>query len=135
MFNAEEKAHQILSQLNAERSKFEEYISAQKLLKVGYLIWREPWMAVGSDTFIDYMLQINRFENVFKSQSRYPEIDIKQLPELDLLLLSSEPYPFKEKHLDDIPLSKEKIKFVNGEFFSWYGSRLLKSFDYFKGLR
>jgi ABC-type Fe3+-hydroxamate transport system substrate-binding protein len=135
MFNAEDKASQILAHLNEERLKFEKFIVTQKTLKVGYLIWRAPWMAVGGDTFIDHMLEINRFENVFKMQSRYPEIDIDKLPELDILLLSSEPYPFKEKHLDEIPLPNEKIKFVNGEYFSWYGSRLLKSFDYFKSLR
>lgn len=132
IFNVEEKANSIVKQLDIEIDDFQSFISTKPSLKIGYLIWRDPWMAVGRDTFIHHMLDVNKFENIFATQSRYPEIDIHNLPELDLLLLSSEPYPFKNKHLDEIPLPKSKIKFVNGEFFSWYGSRMLLAFKYFK---
>ncbi len=135
IFNVEHKANQLVQQLIYETNGFKAFITTQPELKVGYLIWRNPWMAVGNDNFIQHMLEVNRFQNVFQHLKRYPEIDIHNLPELDLLLLSSEPYPFKTKHLDDIPLPKEKIKFVDGELFSWYGSRMLKSFEYFKSLR
>lgn len=131
IFNKRSKGKEIITQLKQRYNTFKNSIQNKPKLKVAYLIWREPWMAVGQDTFINHMLEINNFENVFANQSRYPEIDIKNLPELDWLLLSSEPYPFKAKHLDDIPIPNKNIKFVNGEYFSWYGSRMLYAFEYF----
>jgi len=134
LFGVEENASALVEQIQLEKSNFECVISNQPMLKVAYLIWRAPWMAVGRETFIHHMLGVCNFDNVFKNKDRYPEIDINNLPEVDLLLLSSEPYPFKTKHLEEIPLPKEKIKFVNGEFFSWYGSRMRYAFHYFKDL-
>ena len=107
--------------------------------KVGYFIWRDPWMAAGNNTFIDDMLQRCGFTNAFANlDSRYPEISHLQLQtsHLDMILLSSEPYPFKEKHIAELqeifPLAQ--IKLVDGELFSWYGSRLMKSARYFETL-
>ncbi len=92
-------------------------------------------MVVGGNNFIDELLQLNNFENVYKNLNRYPEIDIKQLKEVDFVLLSSEPYPFKEKHLKEFKkYTNAKVIIVNGEYFSWYGSRLVESFEYFKEL-
>lgn len=100
-----------------------------------YLIWNEPLIAVGSDTFIDSMLEKAGFKNIIQ-QRRYPEIRKEDLFRLnpDYLLLSSEPFPFREKHLTlfrDI-LPKSTIIIVDGEMFSWYGSRLLRSAKYFE---
>jgi len=134
IFSTKNHAETILTQLQNEQKKFKHFIQNKPIKKVAYLIWRKPWMAVGHDTFIDHMLKVNNFENVYGDISRYPEIDVNQLPQLDLLLLSSEPYPFKTKHLDEIPIDNSKIKFVNGEYFSWYGSRMLKAFKYFTTL-
>lgn len=100
---------------------------------VAYLIWREPFMAAGKDTFIDDMLMLNGLSNVVKT-SRYPELILPELAELkpDLVFLSSEPYPFKQKHLEEIQqfLPGAKIMLVDGEMFSWYGSRLVKAVQY-----
>jgi ABC-type Fe3+-hydroxamate transport system substrate-binding protein len=126
LFNAESEAESILQQLRTEQEKFKNFIKDKPIKKVAYLIWRKPWMAVGHDTFIDYMLKVNNFENVFGELNRYPETD--------LLLLSSETYPFKTKHLNNIPVDISIIKFVNGEFFSWYGSWMIKAFQYFNKL-
>lgn len=134
LFGVEEKAKALVDKIEVEKAQFQSLISGQPKLRVAYLIWRDPWMAVGRDTFIHHMLEVCNFDNVFKDKDRYPEIDINNLPEVDLLLLSSEPYPFKTKHLEEIPLPKEKIKFINGEFFSWFGSRMRYAFDYFKDL-
>lgn len=131
LFDVEEKAKALVEKITAEQQQFQALVSNQPKLRVAYLIWRDPWMAVGQDTFINHMLELNNFENVFQHLERYPEIDINKLPDLDLLLLSSEPYPFKNKHLEEIPLPSEKIKFVDGEYFSWYGSRMALAFDYF----
>ncbi|WP_110052779.1 ABC transporter substrate-binding protein [Chitinophaga sp. S165] len=110
----------------------------QDSLRTAYFIWREPWMVAGGDTFIHTMLSYCGLENVFAETPRYPGIDIEQLKALDcqLVLLSSEPYPFKEKHIAELQalLPMARIELVDGEMFSWYGSRLLKSAGYFRDL-
>jgi ABC-type Fe3+-hydroxamate transport system substrate-binding protein len=104
-------------------------------LKTGYLIWRDPYMTAGGDTFIHDMLTRCGLQNIFASLTRYPAVTIEQL-QCDLLLLSSEPYPFKEKHIAELQqyLPRTKILLVDGEFFSWYGSRLLEAPAYFEQL-
>lgn len=106
---------------------------------VAYFIWRKPYMVAAGQTFIDNMLQKAGFENVFGHLSRYPEISPAQLQEVkpDLIFLSSEPYPFKQKHIAELHkiCPNSQILLVDGELFSWYGSRLLKSVTYFLELR
>lgn len=101
-----------------------------------YLIWRKPWMGAGSNTFIHHMLELNGFRNALEDQPRYPELseDVMQALNPQVVLLSSEPYPFKEKHLAELQvlLPQSKLLLVDGEMFSWYGSRLLKAPAYFK---
>lgn len=108
-------------------------------LQTAYLIWKDPYTTVGGDTFIHHMLQQAGFENVFATKQRYPEVTIDELrtSDCDLLFLSSEPYPFRSKHLDEMKnlLPGIKIFLVDGEMFSWYGSRLLKAPAYFRDLQ
>lgn len=100
-----------------------------------YLIWKDPLMAVGKNTFVDDIIRRCGFLNLI-NQTRYPEVDLDFLKSLsiDYLLLSSEPFPFKEKHrkefLECFPGTKVII--VDGEMFSWYGSRLIKAGNYLK---
>jgi len=107
-------------------------------IPAAYFIWRDPYMAAGGDTFINDMMQYCGFENIFLDKHRYPQINIEQLNETGcmVLLLSSEPFPFKEKHIDALQslLPGVKILLVDGEMFSWYGSRLLLAPGYFKQL-
>lgn len=103
-----------------------------------YLIWHKPIMTVGGDSFINEMLRYAGFRNLMDNQKRYPTISEKELLKLNpqYVLLSSEPFPFKEKHLkwySDL-LPQSKVLLVDGELFSWYGSRLLKTAEYFKAL-
>jgi len=111
--------------------------SAQKQTAV-YLIWNDPMMAAGSDTFIHDMMKVCGLQNVLTSDERYPIVDREILKELkpEFILLSSEPFPFKKSHAEQIAeLSPHsKIVFVDGEMFSWYGSRLMKSASYFEKL-
>jgi ABC-type Fe3+-hydroxamate transport system substrate-binding protein len=99
-----------------------------------YLIWRGPYMAAGKETFIDDLMALNGIRNVVGS-SRYPEIALAELAALrpSLVLLSSEPYPFGEKHIQEIAavLPYAEVRLVDGEMFSWYGSRLVKAVQYF----
>lgn len=101
-----------------------------------YLIWNNPYMTVGSDTFISEILDKVGFENIFKKHRRYPEISIEDLRNAEYILLSSEPFPFKEKHVAELQkqLPNSKIILVDGEAFSWYGTRLAKCEDYFISL-
>jgi ABC-type Fe3+-hydroxamate transport system substrate-binding protein len=103
-------------------------------LKTAYLIWREPYMTAGGDTFIHSMLEAAGFENIFAGKTRYPEITIEDLlVNCQLLLLPSEPFPFKQKHIDQIRplLPNTRMVLVDGEMFSWYGSRLAEAPGYF----
>ncbi len=118
------------------KKRFQQIKTSNLKLKTCYLIWREPFMTVGGDTFISNMLGYCGLENLFKNENRYPEITLQQLLLLncELVLLSSEPYPFKQKHINEIQqaLPNAKILLVDGEMFSWYGSRLLQAADYFE---
>jgi ABC-type Fe3+-hydroxamate transport system substrate-binding protein len=104
-----------------------------------YLIWQKPFMTVGGDTFISNMMQYAGFKNMYAHKTRYPEVTEKQLKKdgCNVLLLSSEPYPFSKKHVSDLQeqLPNTKIIMVNGEMFSWYGSKLLEAPEYFKALQ
>ena len=96
-------------------------------------------MAAGRDTFINEMLSKAGFENsITETDSRYPELTDEHLRNLnpDVVFLSSEPFPFKGKHTDELRAKFPSLKFVevDGELFSWYGSRLLKSAEYFESL-
>ena len=104
-----------------------------------YFIWREPYMAAGNGTFIGDMLKRIGLENKMSDDhSRYPELNLEGIKSLnpELILLSSEPYPFKESHINELQniLPHTKIILVDGELFSWYGSRLQKSIAYFNEL-
>jgi len=114
-------------------------IQAPALMKTcAYLIWRKPWMSVGSDTYIHDMMRHCGLKNVFAEKKRYPEFTLQQLTELQpqIILLSSEPYPFKEKHMAEIQekCPHAKIELVDGEMFSWYGSRAAMAPAYFNEL-
>lgn len=104
-------------------------------LRVLYLIWREPYMSVNSDTFIHHVLQRMGWVNVCATlDGRYPALDSIQLKALhpDVVLLSSEPYPFKAQHQYEMQqlLPQARVMGVDGEAFSWYGSRLWHTANY-----
>jgi ABC-type Fe3+-hydroxamate transport system substrate-binding protein len=101
--------------------------------KVLYMIWRRPYMAAGRNTFIDDVLRKIGLNNVV-TESRYPILEAETVMDLNpqLVLLSSEPYPFAEKHIAEFSLlaPRATLKIVDGEMFSWYGSRLVKAVGY-----
>ncbi|RMG77533.1 MAG: cobalamin-binding protein [Bacteroidetes bacterium] len=104
-----------------------------------YLIWKNPYMTVGSDTYIHSIMTKTGLQNVFSHKFRYPETSLQELQNLkpDLILLSSEPYPFKEKDVTEMKnfLPDSAVVLADGEMFSWYGSRMLLAPGYFKKLR
>jgi ABC-type Fe3+-hydroxamate transport system substrate-binding protein len=121
------------------QSKFNSISPPEHHFRAAYLIWQKPYMTAGGDTFIHSMLQEAGFVNVFKDRFRYPIITSEELKakKPEIILLSSEPFPFAEKHAKELRklIPDARIIFVDGEMFSWYGSRLLRSPGYFQQLR
>ena len=128
-------AKNLIENIEIELSK----ITPKPIKKVLYFIWKNPYMVVGKNNYINSMLKLRGYQNICDSDSfsRYPEIIIEKIKELqpEVILLSSEPFPFKEKHLEEFQsfLPNSEVKIVDGELYSWYGSRILKAlktFDY-----
>ncbi|MGX9987028.1 ABC transporter substrate-binding protein [Soonwooa purpurea] len=112
------------------------FVKPEKKLKAAYLIWKNPYMSIGRDTFIHHILEEIGFENIFKNQKRYPTFELNELAIADVIFLSSEPYPFKEKHIElmrDV-FPDKIIRIVDGEAFSWYGTRISKLGTYYQDL-
>jgi ABC-type Fe3+-hydroxamate transport system substrate-binding protein len=134
----EEKAYrlqnEILKKFATLRQKTENCVK----IRTAYFIWKDPYMVAGSGTFIHDLLPYCGLENSFSKELRYPQIDLKSLKanKCALILLSSEPYPFKEIHQREMEelFPGIPVLLVDGEMFSWYGSRLSKSADYFEKL-
>jgi len=137
-FEKQVEAKKMIDELESKIVDFKEFIVNQRNRKVAYFIWRNPWMVAANNTFINHLLELNKFENIYANEVRYPEVNLKDINKKkpELILLSSEPFPFKEKHIIEIKehTSNSTPILVDGEYFSWYGSRLLKAFDYFKEL-
>lgn len=134
--NTINKANQIIKQINFNFKSLETFHQQ----KVAYFIWRQPYMIAGNDTFINHLLEKLNLINVFKEiEGRYPEISIAQLKQAqpEYIFLSSEPYPFKTKHIDELKaiIPNAKVVLVDGELFSWFGSKMVEAPCYFKTLR
>ena len=163
LVDAQDRADKLALQI---QEAFRQITPVNEKILTAYLIWKDPYMAAGGDTFIHDMLSRCGLTNIFENINRYPEVSMSTFPanniqesiinpqssicdpqlsvgsqlsslrNCQLLLLSSEPYPFKKQHLDELQilLPFTKIMLVDGEMFSWYGSRLLYSAQYFKNL-
>ncbi|HNF71193.1 MAG TPA: helical backbone metal receptor [Chitinophagaceae bacterium] len=121
----------------AIRTSISGMIRPVKPIRVLYLIWQNPWMAAGQNTFIHDMMMHAGWYNVVESE-RYPVLSEQDIVYLkpDIIFLSSEPFPFSDKHqlAMTIQFPGIRIELIDGELFSWYGSRLLHSFPYISTL-
>ena len=134
LLNKEETAENYNSKIE---EIFEDHQSSKKNT-CAYLIWKNPYMTVGGDTFIHDILDKTGFENIFKDRKRYPEISVDEMKTAEFIFLSSEPFPFQQKHIFELQkqLPNSKFILVDGEAFSWYGTHLVKcAADYFKDLK
>lgn len=131
----DEKATELVIKI---KSAFNQISIPKQTVRSAYLIWRKPYMTIGGDTFINDMLLKCGFKNAFEDKRRYPEVNIADIQNANcqVLFLSSEPYPFVQKHINELAIQLPgcKIVLVDGEMFSWYGSRLLLSAEYFQKL-
>jgi ABC-type Fe3+-hydroxamate transport system substrate-binding protein len=132
------QASKLIEDITIEFSKLKEGLAQYKPKRALYLIWRKPYMAVGGDTFISDMMLRAGLENVTYYHKRYPELTPAQIAELkpEVILLPSEPFPFKQHHQSEFKdiCPEAKIILVDGEYFSWYGSRLKQAASYMLNL-
>jgi ABC-type Fe3+-hydroxamate transport system substrate-binding protein len=139
LFNKRTEAQNWCDKINFALIDFSKFIKEKKKKKVAYFIWKSPFMVAGGENYINEMLLLNNFENIYNTKGRYPEIELKKIRlegDPDLVFLSSEPYPFNEEDAFEIGRFTHHAKtiFVDGEMFSWHGSRILKAISYFKML-
>lgn len=138
IFNKRTNAQKWIDKINFAYHDFQNFIQNKPIKKAAYFIWANPYMVAGNATFINEMLKLNHFQNIYESkEGRYPEVELKKIRlegDPDYVFLSSEPFPFKDEHAFEIGrFTHHAITvFVDGEMFSWYGSRLVKAFSYFK---
>lgn len=132
------EAESLVFKLNQDFEELKNLNSSVESYKTLYFIWKDPFMIAGKDTFIDDILQRINLENS-NLENRYPIIDKEKIKNLNpqIILLSSEPYPFKETHIQEFAqlIPNAYIRVVDGELFSWYGSRLKYTVDYLKELQ
>jgi iron complex transport system substrate-binding protein len=139
LFNKRTEAQNCIDKTNYAYQDFKNFMVEKTVKKAAYFIWKNPYMVAGSNNFINEMLKLNKFENIYQNKGRYPEVELKKMRlegDPDIVFLSSEPYPFKDEDAFEIGRFTHHAKtvFVDGEMFSWYGSRLIKAFQYFKEL-
>lgn len=129
----QDKGEKLVSKMRTEFEKIELHPPKRTL----YFIWRKPFMVAGKGTFIDDMISKIGLINAVMEE-RYPKLSLEQIKTLkpEVILLSSEPYPFKAKHFSELSkvCPNADLRIVDGEMFSWYGSRLLKAPAYFNSL-
>lgn len=123
--DVEEKAKALIREIQ----QCMEQVPDENQKTAAYMIWRDPWMTIGNDTYIHSVMSHWNLENMYSDKTRYPKttLDELRLKKPNIILLSSEPYPFKEKHIKEVGeiCPGSDIVLVNGEWFSWYGSRML----------
>lgn len=138
ILNCSDKAESFSKLLSQNMQQIQGLFGKAKQPTVAYLIWNKPMMVAASDTFINTMLNHLGLKNRYEDSSRYPEITMEELEQepLDFIFLSSEPFPFTSKHVDyfSAKFPNTKVELVDGELFSWYGTRLLQAEAYFKRL-
>lgn len=129
-----EAANEMIDNITFNFSQLKDQIQSFKPLKVLYLIWKKPYMAAGKGTFIDDCLTHCGLFNCVE-ETRYPHINLSTI-DPEVILLSSEPYPFSEQHITELQslFPQAVVCLADGEYFSWYGSRMLGAPAYFKTL-
>lgn len=137
--NREAEGRRIIAEIRDSFINYNQETTNRKQQTAAYFIWRKPYMVAANNTFINHLLEIFGLKNVFENEARYPEINPEVLSALkpDFIFLSSEPYSFSERHFEEFNTfcPSAKVVLVDGEMFSWYGSRLRFAAKYFEELR
>jgi ABC-type Fe3+-hydroxamate transport system substrate-binding protein len=142
IFGREDQAEALCGEFEAAYAALQSEACTFPRDRVLYLIWKNPWMTVSRDTYVSRMLALVKWETVpASSTDRYPKIklDSAVLDAADTVLLSSEPYSFREGHVVELRaeplLAKKRIALIDGEMTAWYGSRAIKGLGYLRQFR
>lgn len=140
LLNRRTEADLLNIKIDLKLRDFQLFVAGFDIKKAAYLIWHKPWMVAGNNTYINHLLTLNRFDNIYQSKESYPIIEAKKIRlegDPDFVFFSSEPFHFNDKHVFELGRFTHHASavYVDGEMFSWFGSRLLQAFDYFKALR
>ncbi len=137
----ESEGEAIAREIERRAERVRRSAEGERRVRFAYLIWRKPWMSVNADTFAHALLELAGGENVFGARpARYPEVTAEALAEAgpELVLLSTEPFPFREKHADELArltgLARGRFRIADGEYLSWHGSRTPDGIDHAAGL-
>ena len=137
VFDANDLADTLACAFLSALHRLEERAAGLEPLRVLYLIWRQPWMTISRSTYISRTLALVQWESIGDSEVRYPEIDLDSAlaRDADLVLLSSEPYPFKPKHVEEVRAQLgpgPAVELIDAEMVSWYGNRAIPGLDYLR---
>lgn len=136
---AESNANQMVKTITQSTRDLTAAINKSSYKTAAYFIWQKPYMVAGSGTFIDEMMKLCGLHNIFSDKNRYPETSLErlQLTKPDVVMLSTEPFPFKQTHVVELQalLPDSYVILVDAMYFSWYGSRLLGTGDYLRSLK
>ena len=141
IFGAEVRAEELAAELQRELAACTATTwSSERVL---YLIWKDPWMGVASDTYIARTLACVGWNVIvapggWSGAGRYPVIsDIDAAAHaVDRVLLSSEPFMFRQRHVAELRDRLDMpIDLVDGEMTSWYGSRAIRGLAYLRDFR
>lgn len=139
VFDREAQASALAAGLEREWTALRAQSERLPRQSVLYLIWQEPWLGVARDTYISHVLAAAGWDSLPSASAlRYPPVDLPQLAaQAHLVLLSSEPYPFRERHrrLLGEQLPGVRVALIDGEMVSWYGSRAIRGLAYLRQLR
>jgi len=142
IFGREQAAETLCARFGTAHDTLVQAARAWPRQRVLYLIWKDPWMTVARDTYISRTLALAGWDTLpAAATTRYPRVDLDPalLRDVELLLLPSEPYRFRERHvtaLRALPFMQEvPVALIDGEMTSWYGSRAIAGMDYLRRLR
>ena len=141
IFGKQRQAERLCADFQQARDALADAAAMLPLRRVLYLIWRDPWMTVSRDTYISQMLALANWQtSCHDPETRYPEVraDNKLLADTDIVLFSSEPFPFKPAHVDELRRltgdTRTPCEFIDGEMTSWYGNRAVEGLRYLSKL-
>ena len=141
IFGREREAEALCARFEAEYAALRSQASAFRPERVLYLIWKNPWMTVSRDTYVSRMLALVKWETVpDNAAERYPKIALEEaIGEVRVVLLSSEPYIFRETHVEELraqlPDRTPRVALIDGEMTAWYGSRAIEALGYLARFR
>lgn len=129
LVGAEARGDELVATCQAARA---ELARVRRPFTYAYLIWKDPWMAVGPDTFVASMLAEVGGRCALNTDERYPRLELDALvaADPDVVYLSSEPYAFTAEHAAELGRLAERARLVDGELCSWHGARMVRALPY-----